>query len=101
MVLDISEPRVLNLSVSAPLLVFSFLWCKKLFINFFGRSVSAWEVLPFLWYLGWQSLILEFTLEPTIEITFLGLGSIRFLSWYFFDYYETSVVVTERFVLEG
>lgn len=83
--------------VSAPLLEFSLRWCRKLFINFFGRSVSSCGVFTFLWYRGCTSVILELTFWPTIDITFLGFGSIKLLSCDFLDYYETSVVFEERF----
>lgn len=43
--------------------------------------------------------MVELILEPTIEMTFLGLGSIKLLSCILFDY-EASVMGNERFEVE-
>jgi hypothetical protein len=40
--------------------------------------------------------MLEFTFCPTMEITFLGFGSMRLFSCDCLDYYETYVVFEER-----
>jgi hypothetical protein len=44
--------------------------------------------------------MLEFTFWPTIEMTFLGLGSMRLFNCDCLDYYETSVVLDERLDVE-